>query len=105
MGEEENGDEKNVDPEERKYKDEWLDEDGKLIFAEPSFRIKMVGPFQFKIVMEESVPEKANKYAVMDLQGRVLRQGDIRAETNVPVLSSGTYIVKVGLGTRRVNIR
>ena len=104
--EEENGGEKKVDPEERKYKDEWLDEDGKLIFAEPTFRIKMVGPFQFKIVMDEFVSERATKYAVMDLQGRVLRKGDIRtAETNVPVLSSGTYIVKVGLGTRRVNVR
>ena len=84
----------------------WLDENGEQIFAEPNFRVEMVGPFEFKIVMEESVPEIATKYAVMDLQGRIVRKGDIRtAETNVPVLSSGSYIVKVGLGTRRVNIR
>jgi hypothetical protein len=87
-------------------KTRWLDENGDEIFAEPSFRVEMVGPFEFKIVMEESVPEVATKYAVMDLQGRIVRKGDIRtAETNVPVLSSGTYIVKVGLGVRRVNVR
>ena len=86
-------------------KTRWLDENGDEIFAKPSFHIEMVGPFEFKIVMEESVPEVATKYAVMDLQGRIIRKGDIRtAETNVPVLSSGTYVVKVGLGTRRVNV-
>ena len=87
-------------------KTRWLDENGEEIFAEPNFRVEMVGPFQFKIVMEKSVPEIATKYSVMDLQGRIIRKGDIRtAETNVPVLSSGSYIVKVGLGTRRVNVR
>ena len=42
----------------------------------------------------------------MDLQGRVVRQGAIDgAETLVPALKSGSYVVKVGLGYRRVNIR
>ena len=86
-------------------KTRWLDENGEEVFAEPNFRVEMVGPFEFKIVMEKSVPEIATKYSVMDLQGRIIRKGDIRtAETNVPVLSSGTYVVKVGLGTRRVNV-
>ena len=48
----------------------------------------------------------AKKYAVMDLQGRVVRQGAIDgAETLVPSLNPGSYIVKVGAETRRVNIR
>jgi hypothetical protein len=42
----------------------------------------------------------------MDLQGRVVRQGNLSgAETVVPDLMNGSYIVKVGRETRRVNIR
>ena len=75
-------------------------------FASPSFRIKMVGPFQFAIVMEDSDKITKKSYAVMDLQGRVLLNGSIASgETLVPVLNSGSYIVKVGIGYRRVNIR
>jgi len=74
-------------------------------FAEPSFRVKMVGQFQFAIVLDGLVAPMTKTYAVMDLQGRVLHQGKVRSvETVLPVLSSGSYIVKVGLGTRRVNI-
>lgn len=75
-------------------------------FAKPSFRIKMTGPFQFTIVMDEEISSKASKFTVMDLQGRVVRQGVIAAkETAVPLLSKGSYVVKVGLGYRRVNVR
>lgn len=46
------------------------------------------------------------KFAVMDLQGRVVRQGNLSgAETVVPDLMNGSYVVKVGRETRRVNIR
>lgn len=75
-------------------------------FASPSFHIEMTGPFEFKIVMNEDVSDIKKSYAVMDLQGRVLLQGSIDAqETLVPALSKGSYIVKVGLGHRRVNVR
>lgn len=48
----------------------------------------------------------AKTYAVMDLQGRIVRQGAIAGtETLVQNLRAGSYIVKVGLGHRRVNIR
>ena len=48
----------------------------------------------------------AKKYAVMDLQGRIVRQGIIAgAETLVPSLNPGSYVVRVGAETRRVNIR
>ena len=74
-------------------------------FAEPSFRLKMVGPFQFAIVMEEPTAVLKKTYVVMDLQGRVVAQGNIASvETVVPVLSKGSYVVKVGLGMRRVNL-
>jgi hypothetical protein len=75
-------------------------------FASPSFHIEMTGPFEFKIVMNEDVSDIKKSYVIMDLQGRVLLQGSIDAqETLVPALSKGSYIVKVGLGHRRVNIR
>ncbi len=46
------------------------------------------------------------KFAVMDLQGRVVRQGALAgAETVVPNLKPGSYIVKVARETRRVNVR
>lgn len=46
------------------------------------------------------------KFAVMDLQGRVVRQGvTAGAETIVPNLKPGSYIVKVARETRRVNVR
>lgn len=62
-----------------------------------------MGPRQFSIIASGT---SAKKYAVMDLQGRVVRQGAIDgAETLVPALKSGSYVVKVGLGYRRVNIR
>ena len=46
------------------------------------------------------------RFAVMDLQGRIVRQGNIAgAETVVPNLMPGTYIVKIGNETRRLNVR
>ena len=48
----------------------------------------------------------AKTYAVMDLQGRIVRQGIIAgAETLVPSLNPGSYVVRVGAETRCVNIR
>ena len=74
-------------------------------YAKPSFRLKMTGPFEFTIVMDDALPAKATKYAVMDLQGRIIRKGDIRSsETVVPMMASGSYVVKVGYGVRRVNL-
>ena len=54
-----------------------------------------------------SVSSSANaKFAVMDLQGRVVRQGMLAgAETVVPNLKPGSYIVKVARETRRVTVR
>lgn len=84
------------------------DECGEGIFAEPSFRIVVTGSFEFRIISEEEYlwDDSYRMYAVMDLQGRVLRKGDIlSAETTISGVPAGAYIVKVGLGTRRVNIR
>jgi fibro-slime domain-containing protein len=81
------------------------DSDDDIEYAKPSFHIEMTGPFEFKIVMDESVPAKARAYAVMDLQGNILRQGEIESSgTIVEGLNYGSYVVKVGLGHHRVNI-
>ena len=54
-------------------------------------------------IVTQSAPAK---FAVMDLQGRVVRQGALAgAETIVPNLKPGSYIVKVARETRRVNVR
>lgn len=51
------------------------------------------------------VSSASAKFAVMDLQGRVVRQGvTAGAETIVPNLKPGSYIVKVARETRRVNV-
>ena len=79
---------------------------GDIKFAMPSFRVVMTGKFRFTIVMDDSIAVLPRNYAVMDLQGRVLRQGVIASnETTVPLPGKGSFIVKVGLGYRRVNIR
>ena len=49
---------------------------------------------------------EAAKFAVMDLLGRVVRQGiTAGVETVVPNLMPGSYIVKIARETRRVNVR
>ena len=74
-------------------------------FAKPSFRVKMVGLFKFVIVMDDDAPASLKSYAVMDLQGRVVNRGKITStETLVPALNRGSYVVRVGLGMRRVNV-
>ena len=77
------------------------------VFAEPTFRVKFLGPFQIVIVMDAPIASVTNRnFAVMDLQGRVLRQGAVNTtETIIQGLGKGSYVVKVGLGVRRVNIQ
>ena len=100
IAEPENGGEKKDDKGEDEPRNEGEE------FADPSFRVKMVGPFQFAIVMEDPVKAAKKAYAVLDLQGRIVAKGYITsAETVVPALSKGSYVVKVGLGMRRVNLR
>lgn len=47
-----------------------------------------------------------SKYSVMDLQGRVVRQGlTAEAEPVIRNIAPGSYIVKIGANAHRVNIR
>ena len=66
----------------------------------------MVGPFQFAIVMDDENVNVQKAFAVMDVQGHVLYRGTVASkEVVVPALNAGSYIVKVGMGFRRVNVR
>ena len=66
----------------------------------------MIGAFEFEIVLDESVPSLAKKYAVMDMKGQVLSVGELNDKNAyVKVPTRGAYVVKLGLRYRRVNIR
>ena len=70
------------------------------------FRVKLVAPFEFEIVMDSSMPSLAKQYAVMDMKGQVLSVGELGdKQTRVKVPTLGAYVVKVGLGYKRVNIQ
>ena len=70
------------------------------------FYVRMTGAFEFEIVMEESLPSLAKQYAVMDMKGQVISVGELSDKNvHIKVPTSGAYIVKVGLGYRRINVR
>jgi fibro-slime domain-containing protein len=72
----------------------------------PDFYVRMTGAFEFEIVLDESAPSIAKKYAVMDIKGQVLSVGELNDKNAyVKVPTRGAYIVKVGLGYRRINVR
>ncbi len=75
-------------------------------FAKPSFRVKMTAPFEFAIVLDESLPSLAKKYTVMDMMGHVVSAGELDSkDTRVKVSTTGSYVIKVGLSYRRVNVK
>ena len=52
-----------------------------------------------------AAPIGAN-YMVMDVQGRVLKNGKVQSNNfNIPMAQSGNYLVKVGSYTKAVKIR
>ena len=72
----------------------------------PDFYVKMIGPFEFEIVLDESAPSIAKKYAVMDIKGQVLSVGELNDKNAyVKVPTRGAYVVKLGLRYRRINIQ
>ena len=71
----------------------------------PSFRVVLTGPFTFDIVFVDAEPGKTKSYAVMDLMGGVIKQGKIVGGTRISVKNSGSYIVRVGRGYQKVDIK
>ena len=84
-------------------------DDGKKeekVYAKPTFRVVMTAPFEFAIVLDENLPSLAKQYAVMDMKGQVVSTGTLDSkDTRVKVSTTGSYVVKVGLGYRRVNVK
>ena len=90
---------------ENKDKDKGKDGEEK-VYAQPSFRVVMTAPFEFAIVMDETLPERARTYSVMDMNGQVVSTGMLDSkDTRVKVQTTGSYVVKVGLRYRRVNVK
>ncbi len=106
---EEKNDGKNNGKDEGKDKDKDKDngkDSPEKTFAKPSFRVKMTAPFEFAIVLDESLPSLAKKYTVMDMMGHVVSAGELDSkDTRVKVSTTGSYVIKVGLSYRRVNVR
>ena len=83
-------------------------EDDSEEFAPPSFHIELTGPFSFTIVFDKGNPNvrKTKKYAVMDLMGGIVEQGEARStETSVRLRNAGSYIVRVGHASQVVNVK
>ena len=75
-------------------------------YAAPTFRVKMCAPFEFEIIMTEFSPSLAKQYAVMDMMGHVLSAGELSdGSARVTVPTRGAYVVRVGLGYKRVNVK
>ena len=87
-------------------KDDDNGKDKKSEYAAPTFRVELKGPFEFAIVFEENLPSLAKQYAVMDMKGQVLSVGELSSnDTRVKVPASGSYVIKVGLGYKQVNVK
>ena len=75
-------------------------------YASPTFRVQMTAPFVFQIVMTDSAPYLAKQYAVMDMMGHVISVGELNeGSALVTVPTRGAYVVRVGLGYQRVNVK
>ena len=84
------------------------DDSESSVYAAPSFRVKLTGPFTFTIVFNDSgeKAKKNKKFAVMDLMGGVVVQGETaQQEASVSLRNAGSYIVRVGHDSRVVNIK
>lgn len=64
----------------------------------------MTGPFTFKIVFDKD-SRRTKKYAVMDLMGGIVEQGETGSmEASVNLRNAGSYIVRVGHKSTVVNV-
>ena len=67
----------------------------------PAFRVAALGR-----TVQVSGAQEGAVYALLDMQGRVLRSGWVgEANFSLPVPNAGMYLVRVGSGTLRVNVK
>jgi len=67
-------------------------------YAEPTFRIKMVGPYKFVIVFGEApVAGSFKTYAMYDVRGTMVKRGYAKSgETAIEAPGKGSYIIRSG---------
>ena len=72
----------------------------------PGFFVRMTGSFEFEIVLDDELPRLAKQYAVMDMKGQVLYTGELsNRDARVKVSTPGAYVIRVGLGYKKVNVK
>jgi len=75
------------------------------VLAKSDFSITKVNPLEFVISTNNLQQGAAKKFAVMDMKGQIITTGNLTSDTHVKVPTSGSYVVKVGQGYKRVNMK
>ena len=71
-----------------------------------TFSIQMVAPLEISITTNNFTNNGTKTFAVMDMKGQVISTGSLNSNsTRVKVPVSGSYIIKVGTNSKRVNVR
>ena len=76
------------------------------VSAKTNFSISTVKSLEISICTNTLQQGAAKQFAVMDMKGQVISAGHLNSsETHVKVPTSGSYIVKVGQESKRINIK
>lgn len=71
-----------------------------------TFSVQMVAPLEISITTNNFTNNGTKTFAVMDMKGQVISTGSLNSNsTRVKVPVSGSYIIKVGTNSKRVNVR
>ena len=71
-----------------------------------TFSVQTVAPLEISITTSNFTKNGTKSFAVMDMKGQVISTGSLNSSsTRVTVPVSGSYIVKVGTNSKRVNVR
>ena len=74
----------------------------------PQFSVEVVGRnIQVFGAVDAALSSRAgDTYALLDMQGRVLRRGPVTGVSfAIPVDRAGTYFVRIGNGMQRVSVK
>ena len=71
-----------------------------------TFSVQTVAPLEISITTSNFTNNGTKTFAVMDMKGQVISTGSLNSNsTRVKVPVSGSYIIKVGTNSKRVNVR
>ena len=75
-----------------------------MVTVAPQFSVEVVG--RNIQVFGAADAALGDTYALLDMQGRVLRRGPVTgANFAIPVGQAGTYFVRIGNGMQRVSVK